>query len=126
MSRRKGWRKSANTVYVGRPGRFGNPFPVEQLGRDEAIRRYEEWIQEPEQTNLLNEAKLMLRTKNLGCWRRPRLPFHADVVTKSDTMSSFAPFRAHHHPFLNQMAISPHVKTLCRPISRRSNAEIVV
>lgn len=47
MSRRKGWRKPANTVYVGRPGKFGNPFPVEQIGRDEAIRLYEKWIHEP-------------------------------------------------------------------------------
>lgn len=26
-SRAKGWRMPPNTIYVGRPGRFGNPFP---------------------------------------------------------------------------------------------------
>ena len=82
MSRRKGWRKPVNTVYVGRPGRFGNPFPVEQLGRNEAIRRYEEWIQAPEQKDLLDKAKAALRGKNLGCWCRPSLPYHADVLLR--------------------------------------------
>ncbi len=82
MSRRKGWRKPDNTVYVGRPGKFGNPFPVEQLGRDEAIRRYEAWIQEPEQKGLFDVARATLRGKNLGCWCRPGLPCHADVLLR--------------------------------------------
>ena len=82
MSRRKGWRIPANTVYVGRPGKFGNPFPVKQIGRDEAIQRYEEWIQKPEQKALFDSAKSTLRGKNLGCWCRPRLPCHADVLLR--------------------------------------------
>jgi hypothetical protein len=49
MSRRKGWRKPPNTVYVGRPGRFGNPFSVEEHGRATAIALYEAWILEPAQ-----------------------------------------------------------------------------
>ena len=44
MRRSKGWHKPVNTVYVGRPGKFGNPFSIEEDGRDEAIRRYEAWI----------------------------------------------------------------------------------
>ena len=80
MSRRKGWRKPANTVYIGRPGKFGNPFGVEEHGREEAISRYETWIQEPEQRVLLAEAGVILRHKNLGCWCRPGLPCHADIL----------------------------------------------
>jgi hypothetical protein len=29
LSRRKGWRKPANTVSVARPGNWGNPYPVQ-------------------------------------------------------------------------------------------------
>ena len=82
MSRRKGRRKPANTVYVGRPGKFGNPFRVEEHGREQAISRYEAWIQEPEQKALFDEAKATLHGKNLGCWCRPGLPCHADVLLR--------------------------------------------
>ena len=82
MSRRKGWRKPADTIYVGRPGRFGNPFTVEEHGRDEAIKRYETWIQQPEQKSLLDAARATLRGKDLGCWCRPGLPCHADVLLR--------------------------------------------
>lgn len=32
--RTKGWRMPENTVYVGRPTKWGNPWKVEQLGTD--------------------------------------------------------------------------------------------
>jgi hypothetical protein len=82
MSRRKGWRKPPNTVYVGRPGRFGNPFSVEEHGRAAAIALYEAWILEPAQAPLLAEARATLRGRNLGCWCRPGLPCHADVLLR--------------------------------------------
>jgi hypothetical protein len=37
------------------------------------------WIQQPEQTPLLDEARLMLRGKNLACWCHPGELCHADV-----------------------------------------------
>ena len=82
MSRRKGWRKPPNTVYVGRPGRFGNPFSVEGRGREQAIQMYEAWIQQPEQQSLLADALRTLRGKILGCWCRPGLACHADVLLR--------------------------------------------
>ena len=30
----------SNYVYVGRPTRWGNPYPVETFGREEAVRRF--------------------------------------------------------------------------------------
>lgn len=38
--RTKGWKMPANTVYVGRPTAFGNPFEVERFGREAAIALY--------------------------------------------------------------------------------------
>jgi hypothetical protein len=62
--RTPGWRKPPNTVCVNRitkdrPGKRGNPFTVEEYGREEAIRRYREWIAGKD----LSE----LRGKNLAC-----------------------------------------------------------
>ena len=81
-SRRKGSRIPPNTVCVGRPGRFGNPFSVEEHGREQAIQMYEAWIQQPDQQSLLIDARETLRGKNLGCWCRPGLACHADVLLR--------------------------------------------
>lgn len=82
MSRRKGWRKPPNTAYVGRPGRFGNPFSVEEHKRQRANEVYEEWIQAPAQQSLLADARVTLRGKNLGCWCKPGMPCHADILLR--------------------------------------------
>lgn len=37
LQRTKGWRLPPNTVNVARPGRWGNPFSVELVGRERAI-----------------------------------------------------------------------------------------
>lgn len=60
--RTKGWKMPENTVYVGRPGKFGNPFDFrpsdccwialsygcrgDRLGRQEAsVRAFREWVE---------------------------------------------------------------------------------
>jgi hypothetical protein len=82
MSRRKGWRKPANTAYAGRPGKFGNPFHAQEHGRERAAELYGQWIQEAGQRGLLMEARLALRGKNLGCWCRLGEPCHADILLR--------------------------------------------
>ena len=82
MSRKRGWRKPANTFYVGRPGRFGNPFSVEEHGNEHAIELYEKWIQAPAQAALLTVARIALRGKSLGCWCKPGVPCHAAVLLR--------------------------------------------
>lgn len=79
LSRKKGWRKPENTAVVARPSRWGNPFTVEEFGRHEAVRRYEQMIR----WKLGDDPHLLenLRGKNLACW----CPFddgpcHADVL----------------------------------------------
>ena len=81
-SRKKDWRLPLNTICVTRPGKFGNPFPVEKDKPDEAIRLYEVWIQAPEQKSLLAEAKTKLRGKNLACWCKPGQPCHAEILLR--------------------------------------------
>lgn len=82
MRRTAGWRKPANTVYVGRPTKFGNPFRVPPHPREEAIALYEAWLQLPENASLLDEARRILRGKNLACWCPLGEPCHAGVLLR--------------------------------------------
>ena len=93
----KEWVNSPNHVYIGRPNRnvdpnqckWGNPFTVEDYGRDGCIELAREWIvtginpitgEERIGGPLLNDIE-ELRGKNLGCWCKP-LACHGDVLVE--------------------------------------------
>ena len=66
-----------NTVYVGRPTVWGNPYPVgENFTAEQALSLYrkfaDKWIDKDE----LSE----LRGMNLACWCKIGSPCHADVL----------------------------------------------
>jgi hypothetical protein len=69
----KGWKMPENTVYVGRPSMWANPFTVENTGRIPAVYRF-----------ACEVAPLMpveeLRGKDLACWCRLDQECHADVL----------------------------------------------
>ena len=83
--RTKGWRMPPNTVYVGRPTKWGNPLRVgmrlteydEPLTAQDAVDEFaytvsispnaERWV-------------APLRGKDLACWCPPDQPCHADVL----------------------------------------------
>lgn len=78
--------KEKYDVYIGRPGKWGNPFshkdgtraPVKVASRIEAVSRYREY--------LLNNKELLkdlheLRGKVLGCWCSPN-ECHGDVLVE--------------------------------------------
>ncbi|WP_108397598.1 DUF4326 domain-containing protein [Devosia submarina] len=90
LSRRKGWRMPENTVSVGRPGMWGNPFAVGAPGplgrtahdRGGAVGFFRQMMEDPE---LLAAAGYPadlspLRGKNLACWCSLDGPCHADVL----------------------------------------------
>lgn len=69
----------ANTIYVGRPSRWGNPWKVQSnCSREEAIRRYEASLT-PE---FIETTRRELRGKNLACWCPLDGPCHADVLLR--------------------------------------------
>lgn len=76
--RTKGWRLPANTVCVSRPGRYGNPFDWQLLGREEAVRRFRlDLLARLEgDPHCLDE----LRGRNMACWCKPGEPCHADIL----------------------------------------------
>lgn len=66
-------------VYIGRPGKWGNPFIIGKDGtREQVIAKYEEWIKkQPQLLASLDE----LRGKRLGCFCKP-LACHGDVLAR--------------------------------------------
>jgi len=86
-----------NTVYVGRPTKWGNPFkvgepqynPVEgQFGLitpttiEQCVklyRAYAKWCMKNPDSRMIKEIH-ELRGKNLACWCKPGEPCHADVL----------------------------------------------
>lgn len=101
--RAKGWQMPPDTVYVGRPTKWGNPFPIDCYGPDGAVDRFRRWItghmsaremSESSRCDPLSESNTSLvvvrslarenlhylRGKNLACWCRLDRPCHADVL----------------------------------------------
>lgn len=76
--RTKGWRMPPNTVYVGRPTRYGNAFVVRLWGLKEALRLYRELIND--QTGYAESIRKELKGKNLACWCPLDQTCHADVL----------------------------------------------
>src|SRR5262245_54245488 len=77
--RAKGWRMPANTVYVGRPSRWGNGYKVGRDGTAEAcvelfIERY------VHDTEYRARVRYQLAGKHLACWCPPGAPCHAEVL----------------------------------------------
>ena len=91
-SRAKGWRMPPNTVYVGRPTKWGNPFIVGQPNPQIPTRI----VEDRRHATILFRASLLanpalaavvkeeLAGKNLACWCPPSPPYeqecHADVL----------------------------------------------
>ena len=74
----KGWKMPRNTVYVGRPTKWGNPYEVSgDLLPHEAVALYRAIINKGfQRIKMFHE----LRSKNLACWCPLDQPCHADVL----------------------------------------------
>jgi len=72
-------RRDPHDVYIGRPGKWGNPFVIGRDGdRGQVIARYREWIMtQPRLLAALGE----LRGKRLGCFCAPAA-CHGDVLAE--------------------------------------------
>lgn len=82
----KGWRMPSNTVYVGRPTKWGNPYNTGDPAVDmRCFRKELEWYLSgvgcsPDRTKFVRQGLEELRGKNLACWCAPDQPCHADVL----------------------------------------------
>jgi hypothetical protein len=95
----KGWRMPENAIYVGRPTKWGNPFPVDIYG-EQAIELYRRWLlgdmsidemsrlsyEGSPQVTLATMRRFVqpheLRGKDLACWCKEGSPCHADILLR--------------------------------------------
>ena len=102
--RTKGWKMPDNTIYVGRPTKWGNPFkvvgeeghwfavddcdiPVATFNdKDDAIKQAVDCYAEYISSTIINEGGILtlseLKGKNLACFCPLDKPCHADVLLK--------------------------------------------
>lgn len=75
--RTAGWRMPAGATYVGRPTRWGNPFPADYFGHEEAVRLYREWLAGADHLGYPDAAEMRQRAldglpslagRDLACW----------------------------------------------------------
>ena len=77
----KGWRMPPNTVYVGRPTKWGNPFTIGKDGNaEECVEYYRDYIGKILNLPFYQAELKSLRGKNLCCWCTENDPCHADVL----------------------------------------------
>ena len=77
--RTKGWKMPPNTVYVGRPSKYGNPFTALPTDTPELWReKYKMWVLASVKAGRLNLEEL--RNKNLACWCPLYRTCHVDIL----------------------------------------------
>lgn len=64
---------------VTRPSKWGNPHPLE-LGREEAVRRYREYLLTGRLPVTVEDARRELHGRDLACYCPLGEPCHADVL----------------------------------------------
>ena len=67
-----------NTVYVGRPTKWGNPFKEDVWGREQALINYRDFLETCIKTGALKPSEL--KGKNLSCWCSLKHKCHADIL----------------------------------------------
>ena len=68
----------ADAVYIGRPGKWGNPFVIGRgLSRELVVEKYREWL--AARPELVDAARRELAGKDLVCYCSPR-PCHGDIL----------------------------------------------
>lgn len=74
--------KEPYDVYIGRGSIWGNPFTIQEYGRDRCIPMYEQYIRQRlhEEPDLYLQL-LELKGKRLGCFCKPKA-CHGDILVK--------------------------------------------
>lgn len=98
--RTKGWRMPEGAIYVGRPGKWGNPWSIREWAfldsgggeaRDLAVSCFRQMLNERDDLPLdqpahnypsRDEIRSVLAGHDLACWCPLDQPCHADVLLK--------------------------------------------
>jgi len=81
---KRGNRTYPNSIYIGRPSTWGNPFEIGKDGtREEVVKKYKEYmLANPELIRIFKEQVTRMEkygTVHLVCWCAP-LSCHGDVL----------------------------------------------
>ena len=72
------WQKQPNSVFIGRPSPWGNPYKVHAYGRAKCIAMYEDYVRSS--PDLMARLQQLVNME-LGCGCKP-LPCHGDILLK--------------------------------------------
>ena len=90
--RMRGWTMPANTVYVGRPSKWGNQFRVtEDRSREQTLWAYEVWLRVCAPAEFKAAVRKELAGKNLACWCPLNKRCHADLLLNLANESAASP-----------------------------------
>lgn len=97
----KGWRMPPDTIFVGRPSKWGNVFivsPKKSVRQsmidsscqvyirvptvEAAVKYFEIMVNHPESAKFKDEVKAQLKGKNLACFCPIDSPCHADILLR--------------------------------------------
>ena len=78
FNRYAGDRLPPNTMLVGRGSRYGNPYKVAEVGREEALRLYRIYLDEAIRKGTIDLSPLI--GKDLACTCKLSEPCHADIL----------------------------------------------
>lgn len=81
----KGWRMPQNTVYVGRPTIFRNPFIIDGkkvFSQSHSVMLFTIYLENKKTDVMFWRAMHTLEGKNLACWCKLSEKCHADVLLK--------------------------------------------
>jgi hypothetical protein len=80
--RTQGWKMPPNTIYVGRPTKWGNPYKVGAgMGLSRSLELFREHLERELKTGTLNLDEL--RGKNLACFCSLTQACHADILLEA-------------------------------------------
>lgn len=84
----KGWKMPPNTVYVGRPTKWGNPYmlsglrPALDFSRQGCVDAFRKWVEACNSRSTIDADRIRreLGGRDLACWCPLDKPCHADVL----------------------------------------------
>lgn len=87
-----------DAVYVGRPGKWGNPFVIgatdpitgKMMQRERVVELYEQQIMKPEAAEYRALARQELKGKDLVCWCAPKDGFRGKLMCHGQVLLAIA------------------------------------
>src|SRR3972149_2913182 len=84
--RTKGWRMPANTVYVGRPTKWGNPYNSQKMGIEQSVKAFRLAIEEVSWSNHVEKSSIRVKALAQSVWGRQGSGLGHGVLTREQKL----------------------------------------